>query len=133
MSILIWLQRNEIKRLRQYFLGRFPADDEQALIYRNNNNHNAVLNRDQNDLVQDRRQEEIEANDGQGQNDFEDAVENPNIIHQGRNINQLINLMFPQILPGFRNITALKAFHKTQREGLKEYQTSQDAIFRQNR
>ena len=57
------------------------------------------------------------------------AVHNPEIVHQNQNVTQVVELIFPFRMPGIRNITALRTFHKGQREALREYQTHQARIF----
>ena len=136
LLLTIWLQRTKINRLNQYFLGRFPDEEEKhrPIIYRPNRderaNHNAVANpnADANHNA-DALNPIAGANNNHNDDDFEDAIGNQNITHQGAIINRVVDLIFPQFVPGFRNITALKAFQKSQREALKVYQVQQVEIF----
>jgi len=107
LLIVIWLQRKKIARLMRFFHGHRP--DEERLV-----NLNGSANQNSEESFHDA------------------AVNNQNILHQDIIVNNVVELMFPAILPGFRNITALRAFQKTQREALKEYQKRQEDAFNQN-
>jgi hypothetical protein len=103
MAFVIWHQRRHIQRLRVYFNGH----EELRPIF--NRGHQQLEN---------------------GENN---AIGNDNIrLHQNQDLTNLIDLMFPRDLTAgnhLRNITALRAFHKSQRENLKAYATRQEQLF----
>ena len=100
ISILQWKQ---ISRLTAFFNGHQP-DDERQPIYRHDENDNELANVNNNQAC----------------------------FHQNASINEVIELIFPRELPiqHLRNITALKAFHKSQREALKNYSANQGRLMR---
>ena len=61
-----------------------------------------------------------------------DMFENQNIVHQNRNINNLVDLIFPKVVPGFKNVTSIREFHKNQCAALKIYHGEQMGIFKNN-
>lgn len=100
LAIYIWRQRVNIVRFRAYFRIHQREQDPQG----------------QQPLLH-----------SQEFNDM--SVENQKILHHGLNVRTTVDLVFPHALPQFRNITALRAFHKTQRENLKSYQVGQEALY----
>jgi hypothetical protein len=117
LSIIIWLQKREIKRLCAFFRGQRPNEELEPII-RNNN-----ANQSQN--------EEENFHDANG-NEAQNVVINRNRVHLDQNINNVVDLIFPQVVANFRNITALREFQKNQRAALKEYQDNQMVIFQNN-
>ena len=108
LSIIIWLQKRQIKRLLAFFHGQRIDEERRPIL--NNNETNVALEGEENDH-------------------FHDAVHNPNYIHQDHNVNNAVALIFPNIVPGFKNITALREFQRNQRYALKQYQEHQTEIF----
>jgi hypothetical protein len=146
------LQRAKIRRLMAFFHGRPipPHEDERHLLAVNENesfhdaqnivNQNQVQNNEANNanIVNQNQVQNIEANNAnivnQNQNVNNQIQEvlnviNPNIVHQNQNVTDVVHIIFPSILPGFRNVTAFKAFQKSQRDALKEYQIRQINVF----
>jgi hypothetical protein len=108
LSLTIWLQKKQIKRLLVFFHGQRIDEDRRPIFINNNNDTNDTGDADEN---------------------FQDAVHNPNFIHQNHNVNNVVTLIFPNIVPGFRNLTAFREFQKNQRLALKQYQDHQKQIF----
>ena len=114
LLIIIWMQRGKILRLAAFFHGdRRPNQEElRPIIYNRADN----VDRGQN-----------------LNNDEINVVQNPIILHQNQNINNVVDAIFPVVLPGFRNITALRNFQKNQRDVFKAYQHEQIRIFQPQR
>jgi hypothetical protein len=152
LLIVIWLQRAKIRRLMAFFHGRpIPLhEDERHLLAVNENesfndaenivNQNQIQNNEANNanIVNQNQVQNNEANNANIVNQNQNVnnqiqevlnVKNPNIVHQNQNVTDVVQIIFPSILPGFRNITALKAFQKSQRDALKEYQIRQINVF----
>ena len=62
-------------------------------------------------------------------NDEINVAHNPIFLHQNQNINNEVDAIFPAVIPGFRNVTALCTFQKNQRDVFKAYQLEQIRIF----
>ena len=106
LVIIILLQRSQIVRLTAFFNGHQPDEDRRPI-------YNGIQNnQDDQDLT---------------------VVNNDQvIIHQNANIIEVVELMFPRGLcrqRHLRNISALRAFHKSQREALKAYASNQERLF----
>lgn len=106
LSLTIWLQRKQIKRLLAFFHGQRIDDERRPIVHNNAPNESR-----------------------EGDESFQDAVHNPNFIHQNHNVNNTVALIFPNNILGFRNITSLREFQKNQRLALKQYQEYQTQIF----
>ena len=106
LALIVWVQRKQIVRLTAFFNGHQPEENRQLI----------VINREEND-------------------DNLANVNNERMrFHQNADITQVIDLIFPSELPAqhLRNKTALKAFHKSQREALKNYAAHQERLFLAN-
>ena len=120
MALIIWLQRKHILRLRVYFNGQ-PQENPQ--------------HQDNGQANEEERRPIFNAGNQQGELGDLIPVENNNIrLHQNQDVTPLFYLMFPRDLTAgvnhLRNITALRAFHKSQREALKAYASRQEELFR---
>ena len=111
LLIIIWMQRGKVRRLAAFFHG-YPQEELRPIIYNRADN----VDRGQN-----------------LNNDEINVVQNPIILHQNQNINNVVDAIFPAVLPGFRNITALRNFQKNQRDVFKAYQHEQIRIFQPQR
>ena len=116
LVIIIWIQRKQIARLIAFFNGQQP--EERRPIYNR-------LNRNDQDSHEDEDYFNLTVVNNQHA---------PLRFHQNANIAGLIELIFPRELDPqqhIRNITALRAFHKCQRDALKAYVANQEVLFRQ--
>jgi hypothetical protein len=146
LLIVIWLQRAKIRRLMAFFHGRPipPHEDERHLLAVNENEsfHGAenIVDQNQNNDANNANivnQNQVQNNEAinaniVNQNQEVFNVINPNIVHQNQNVTDVVQTIFPSLLPGFRNITAFKAFQKSQRDAFKEYQVRQINVFNDN-
>lgn len=148
LLIVIWLQRAKIRRLMAFFHGRPipPHEDERHLLAVNENesfhgaenivNQNQIQNNEANNanIVIQNQVQNNDANNANIVNQNQEVLNviNPNIVHQNQNVTDVVQIIFPSLLPGFRNVTAFKAFQKSQRDALKEYQIRQINVFNDN-
>jgi hypothetical protein len=148
LLIVIWLQRAKIRRLMAFFHGRPipPHEDERHLLAVNENesfhgaenivNQNQIQNNEANNanIVIQNQVQNNDANNANIVNQNQEVLNviNPNIVHQNQNVTDVVQTIFPSLLPGFRNITAFKAFQKSQRDAFKEYQVRQINVFNDN-
>jgi hypothetical protein len=156
LLVVIWLQRAKIRRLMAFFHGRPipPHEDERHLLPVNENEsfhdaeniqfQNQIQNNEANNanIANQIQIQNNEANNGNIANQNQNVnnqvahqnqevlnVINPEIVHQNQNVTEVVQIIFPSIVPGFRNVTALRAFQKSQRDALKEYQIRQANVF----
>jgi len=122
MALIIWQQRRHILRLRVYFNGQ-PQENPQ--------------HQDNGQANEEDRRPIFNAGNQQGELGDLIAVENNNNnirLHQNQDVTPLFDLMFPRDLSAgvnhLRNITALRSFHKSQREALKAYASRQEELYR---
>ena len=104
LSIVIYVQRKEINGLRAFFRGHNSVEEMQPMISNENRNQTQI-----------------------GEGLFH--ADNQHRVHQNRNINNVADLIFPQVVPGFRVVTAIRNFHKNQSDALKIYHVDQMRIF----
>jgi hypothetical protein len=115
-----------------------PHEDERHLLPVNENEsfHDAENIQFQNQIQNNEANNGNIANQNQNvnnqvalQNQVVLNVLNPEIVHQNQNVTEVVQIIFPSILPGFRNVNVLRAYQKSQRDALKEYQIRQANVF----